>query len=143
MEKTIDVLQINTDGGSRGNPGPAAVGVYATSQDKEVFTISKRIGETTNNVAEYTAVILALKKVLEDKVVSNKIKFVLDSELIVKQITGKYKVKLPHLAELKQQVIDLVSQGREQNIIHLMTFTHVLREQNKNADKLVNQALDN
>ena len=142
MEKHYEEITINTDGGSRGNPGPAAIGVYASVNNEEIFTISERIGETTNNVAEYTAVIKALEKIIDNKIVSNKIKFILDSELIVKQITGKYKVKLPHLQELKKNVVDLVKKGREEKIINLMTFTHVLREKNKEADKLVNMALD-
>jgi len=143
MEKHYEEIIINTDGGSRGNPGPAAIGVYASVNNKEIFTISEKIGETTNNVAEYTAVIKALEKIIYSKIISNKIKFILDSELIVKQITGKYKVKLPHLQELKKNVVDLVKKGREEKIINLMTFTHVLREKNKEADKLVNMALDN
>lgn len=143
MEKHFDEIQINTDGGSRGNPGPAAIGVYASVNNEEIFTISEKIGETTNNVAEYTAVIKAVEKIVSEKIISNKIRFVLDSELIVKQITGKYKVKLPHLQELKKKVVDLVKKGREEKIINVMTFTHVLREKNKEADKLVNMALDN
>lgn len=143
MENKYDVIQVNTDGGSRGNPGPAGIGVYASADGKKIFTISEKIGETTNNVAEYTAVIRALENIVNNQINSNKIRFVLDSELIVKQITGKYKVKLPHLQLLKQQVVELVKNGRDKKIINQVTFTHVLREENKNADKLVNLALDN
>jgi ribonuclease HI len=143
MDNKYELLQINTDGGSRGNPGPAGIGVFASDNGQEIFSISERIGETTNNVAEYTAVIKALEYVVNNKIVTDKIKFVLDSELIVKQITGKYKVKLPHLQELKRQVVELVKKGREEKIINLMTFTHVLRDKNKDADILVNKALDN
>lgn len=143
MNKKYDQLQINTDGGSRGNPGPAAIGVYASVENNEVFSLSEKIGETTNNVAEYTAVIKALEYIIANEIVTEKIRFVLDSELIIKQITGKYKVKLPHLQLLRQQVVNLVKKGRENKIINLMTFTHVLREKNKEADKLVNFALDN
>ncbi|HEX9058614.1 MAG TPA: ribonuclease HI family protein [Clostridia bacterium] len=139
----IEEIVINTDGGSRGNPGPAAVGVVAKAQDKTLFTISKKIGENTNNVAEYTAVILAIKKIIDDKIVSEKLKFILDSELIVKQITGLYKIKAPHLQTLRQEIVDLITLGRKEKIINLVTFTHVLREKNKEADKLVNLALDN
>ncbi len=142
MNKKYDLLQINTDGGSRGNPGPAGIGVYATSEGNEVFTISEKIGETTNNVAEYTAVIKAVEKINKDAIFSNKILFVLDSELIVKQITGKYKVKLPHLQQLKQEFVELVKKGRDEKIINQVSFIHVLREKNKEADKLVNDALD-
>ena len=142
MTTSYDLIQINTDGGSRGNPGPAAIGVYASISGKKLFTISEKIGETTNNVAEYTAVIKALEKIHEQHIESKKILFVLDSELIVKQITGKYKVKLPHLQELKKKVVDLVKKGRDEKLINLMAFSHVLRERNKKADKLVNEALD-
>ena len=139
----LEEIIIHTDGGSRGNPGPAAVGVVAKSQDTTLFTISKKIGENTNNVAEYTAVIMALKKIIDDKIVSEKLKFILDSELIVKQITGLYKIKAPHLQTLRQEIVDLITKGRKEKIINLLTFTHVLREKNKEADKLVNMALDN
>lgn len=143
MTDKHELITINTDGGSRGNPGPAGIGVVAKSEGKILFTISERIGENTNNVAEYSAVIRALETLIEKKVFSEKIKFVLDSELIVKQITGLYKIKVPHLLQLKRKVVELVDLGRDKKIINLMSFTHVLREENKEADKLVNQALDN
>ncbi|MFZ3068940.1 MAG: ribonuclease HI family protein [Microgenomates group bacterium] len=142
MTEKYELLEINTDGGSRGNPGPAGIGVYAHSNGKEVFTLSETIGENTNNVAEYTAVIRSLEVLLEKKIFSQKLKYILDSELIVRQITGKYKVKLPHLKILRQQVVDLVKNLREKGQIELMTFITVPREQNKEADKLVNEALD-
>ncbi|HAI22889.1 TPA: ribonuclease H [Candidatus Collierbacteria bacterium] len=142
MTEKYELLEINTDGGSRGNPGPAGIGVYAHSSGKKVFTISETIGENTNNVAEYTAVIRSLEVLLEKKIFSQKLKYILDSELIVRQITGKYKVKLPHLKALRQQVVDLVRSLREKGQIELMTFITVPREQNKEADKLVNEALD-
>ena len=142
MQEKYDLLEIKTDGGSRGNPGPAGIGVYAFSEGKTVFTISETIGETTNNVAEYTAVIRSLEVLLERKIYSQKLKYILDSELIVRQIVGKYKVKLPHLKTLRQRVVDLVKDLREKGQIELMTFVNVPREQNKEADKLVNEALD-
>ena len=142
MDNYTREILINTDGGSRGNPGQAAIGVYAQVEGKVLFTISEKIGETTNNVAEYTAVIKALEKIIKDKIISSKIKFILDSELIVRQITGAYKVKQPHLQELRNKIVELVASGRQNKIINLMTFTHVLRHENKEADKLVNEALD-
>lgn len=142
MTKQYDLIQINTDGGSRGNPGPAGIGVVAKSGDQVIFTISEKIGNTTNNVAEYYAVLRSLEKIVSEKISSEKIRYVLDSELIVRQITGKYKVKLPHLKELRDKIVDLVRLGREEKIINQMTFTHVLRHENKEADKLVNDALD-
>ncbi len=142
MQEKYELLEINTDGGSRGNPGPAGIGVYAVSNGKKVFTISETIGETTNNVAEYTAVIRSLKFLREKKIITEKLKYILDSELIVRQIVGKYKVKLPHLKLLRQQVVDLVTELRAKKQIQLMTFVTVPREQNKKADALVNEALD-
>jgi len=142
MNKTIELLEIYTDGGSRGNPGQAAIGVVAKDNGQEVFTLSEAIGETTNNVAEYTAVIRALEKIQAEKIFTKKIRFVLDSELIVKQITGKYKVKQPHLQALRKSIIDYVGSLRDSGQINLMSFVNVLREKNKEADKLVNDALD-
>lgn len=142
MADKIDLLVINTDGGARGNPGPAAIGAYAQAKGKKIFSVSEKIGETTNNVAEYTAVIRSLEKVKELEIQTKKIKFILDSELIVKQITGKYKVKQPHLKVLRQQIVDLVYSLRANNQIDLMAFSNVPREQNKIADSLVNKALD-
>ena len=138
-----DVLNINTDGGSRGNPGNAAIGVYCTNEDgKEIFSISKKIGITTNNVAEYQAVIEALRYIIQNKIVVGKIRFILDSQLIVMQITGKYKVKIEHLQQLKKHIVDLVAEGRNVKILNEIVFIHVLREKNKEADQLVNDALD-
>ncbi len=142
MSKTIDLLEINTDGGSRGNPGQAAIGVVAKDEGKEVFTLSEKIGETTNNVAEYTAVLRALETISESNIPSEKIRFILDSELIVRQITGLYKVKQPHLKELKNKIVDLIKQLRDRGLIKLMAFSTVPREKNKEADQLVNDALD-
>ncbi|HOX96375.1 MAG TPA: ribonuclease HI family protein [Candidatus Woesebacteria bacterium] len=142
MDKKIAFLEINTDGGARGNPGPAAIGVYAHIGEEEVFTVSETIGETTNNVAEYMAVVRSLEVIAEKHLSIQKLKYILDSELIVKQITGKYKVKQPHLQVLRQQIVNLVKDLRDKKQIELMTFVNVPREKNKQADKLVNEALD-
>lgn len=135
-----DQITIHTDGGSRGNPGPAAIGVTCDHQNKNLFEISEYIGETTNNVAEYTAVIKALQKLQSLKIKPKKVLFVLDSELIVKQLLGKYKIKDSKLKELNTTVhllkSDLKGHGAE------FLIKHVLREENKIADKLVNSALD-
>lgn len=142
MTEKIELLQINTDGGSRGNPGPAAIGVVAKNGDEVVFELSEKIGINTNNVAEYTAVIRSLETIRDQKIISEKIRYVLDSELIVRQITGKYKVKQPHLQTLRQDIVDLIKDLREKQFIHLMSFQSVRREYNKEADRLVNKALD-
>lgn len=142
MTQKYELLEINTDGGSRGNPGPAGIGVYAASEGKEIFTLSETIGETTNNVAEYTAVIRSLEYLTEKEIFTERLKYILDSELIVRQILGKYKVKQPHLQILRQQIVDLVKDLKNKGQIKLMSLTTVPREQNKKADKLVNDALD-
>lgn len=126
MQKLI----IYTDGGARGNPGPAAVGVHMPG----VGDYKKCIGKATNNVAEYAAVILALEKAKELK--GEELEFFLDSELVVKQLNGKYKVKDQTLGKLFIQAWNLKSQFKK------VSFTHIPREKNKLADKLVNEALD-
>ncbi len=134
-------LIINTDGGSRGNPGPAAIGVKITLPDGSIFhQISQQIGITTNNIAEYTAVKEALSflsKKFKEKTCEVKVSFYLDSELVVRQLTGIYKIKEPTLATLANQIQQLKLPFSD------VTFTHVRRELNKDADLLVNMALDN
>jgi ribonuclease HI len=145
----INNLDIYTDGGSRGNPGPAAIGVHATlrgsppkglnpSCSSPLFQLSEYIGHTTNNVAEWQAVIKALEHLVTNKINPIEINFYLDSELVVKQIKGEYKVKQPHLQTLSISVRQLLQQLNSSKI----SFHHVPREQNKIADSLVNQALD-
>lgn len=142
MTNKYDLLVINTDGGARGNPGPAGIGVSAVVNKEVIFTVSQKIGITTNNVAEYTAVIKALEEIEKLQISAEKIKFILDSELIVNQILGNYKVKQPHLQVLRQTVIDLIKKLRTNNQVSQISFTSVPREENKSADKLVNLALD-
>lgn len=132
-------LIINTDGGARGNPGPAAIGVIAKSPDGAVlFELSEYIGSQTNNVAEYTAVIHALNHLKEHQVQADEISFILDSELIVRQLLGQYRVKEPHLQLLHSEVKKMLSEIKPTKV----NFTSVPRAQNKRADQLVNQALD-
>jgi len=142
MPSKYALIDIHTDGGSRGNPGPSGIGAYATSGDDLVFTLSEKIGEATNNVAEYTAVFRALETIKERELTSDKLRFILDSELIVRQITGIYKVKQPHLLELRFQIVSLINLLKEQKIINNLSFMTVPRELNKDADRLVNEALD-
>lgn len=151
-------LIIHTDGGARGNPGPAAVGVVIERQDESkvesppageagqkskvlVVEFGKRIGETTNNVAEYTAVIEAFHSVKNNPIIklSNNpiIQFYLDSNLVVQQLNGMFKVKDANLRNLFFDVRVL-----EQEIGSVVTYSYVPREQNRRADFLVNQALD-
>jgi len=127
-------LVIHTDGGSRGNPGPSAIGVVITTPDeKHIESFGRYIGETTNNQAEYAAVITALKEAA--KYQPQKIDFFLDSELVVKQLTGIYKVKHPEMRILFHEVKALSGDLD-------ISFKHVLREHNRGADIEVNKALD-
>lgn len=132
-----------TDGGARGNPGPAAIGVYIADQSgKELARFGRRIGESTNNTAEYLAVIAALLFLKEKWGQGNfsevgKVEFLLDSNLVVNQLNGNYKIKQKHLMELALRVKSL-----EKEIGASIIYRHIPREQNRTADLLVNQALD-
>lgn len=129
------LLVINTDGGSRGNPGPAAVGVVIkTEAGEQVYGYGGYIGETTNNIAEYSALVKALQEA--GHLGATDVKIQMDSELIVKQMTGQYKIKQPALQELAAEVVKLLKQ------FDSYSFVHVRREYNKEADAFVNKALD-
>ncbi len=97
-------LTIYTDGGARGNPGPAAIGVVVLNGKELVAEFGRVIGATTNNVAEYEAVIAALTHIKERGIPVAKINFLLDSQLVVNQINGLYKVTKPHLRDLLNKV---------------------------------------
>lgn len=126
-------LQIYTDGGARGNPGPSGIGVVIKYDDK-ILKFSKFIEHSTNNQAEYKAVILALEEA--KKLKAKEIDFYLDSELVVNQLNRKYKIKNKDLSFLFIQIWNLSSNFNK------ITYNHIPREQNKEADKLVNQAID-
>ncbi len=131
-------LKIFTDGGSRGNPGEAAIGVVILNDDDgtRVGEISEKIGIATNNVAEYKAVLRALEYA-EENFGELQIDFILDSELVVKQLLGLYKVKNEDLKILYYSIKEkIISLGGE------VSFTAVRREKNVEADALVNKALD-
>lgn len=128
-------LIINTDGGSRGNPGPAGIGVVIRDEQEHiVFEHGAYIGNNTNNVAEYSALIKALETARDMKATDLLVR--MDSELIVKQMQGLYKIKEPSLQVLASKVLAL------KNFFNLVEFTHVRREYNKEADFQVNKALD-
>lgn len=128
-------LTINTDGGARGNPGPAGIGVVIKNdQGLIIENIKAYLGETTNNVAEYTALIKALEAAVRHE--ARELQINMDSELVVKQMQGKYKIKEPTLQQLAKKVFEL------QNSFSSINFTHVRREFNKEADALVNEAID-
>ena len=127
--------RLSTDGGARGNPGPAAYGYVLEADDGTVLAAhGEKIGIATNNVAEYSALIAGLEKAIELGV--DEVEVVSDSELMVKQMTGEYRVKNEALRELSLEA------GRLARRIGSVDYTAVRREHNKLADTLVNEALD-
>jgi len=127
--------RLSTDGGARGNPGPAAYGYVLETEDGTVLDArGERIGVATNNVAEYSALIAGLEKALELGV--GEVEVVSDSELMVKQMRGEYRVKNEALRELFLEASRL-ARGLEN-----VSYTAVRREHNTLADRLVNDALD-
>lgn len=137
----METVTIFTDGGSRGNPGPAAIGVHIVdAKGKVLKEVSETIGNATNNYAEYFAVIRALQTVKElfgKKTKEMQFELKLDSELVKKQLNGEYQIKDVGLVGHFIEIHNL----RVANFPHLK-LTHVRREFNKEADRLVNEALD-
>jgi ribonuclease HI len=134
MENKITMY---TDGGSRNNPGPAAVGVWIPTLNQKY---GEYIGEKTNNEAEYEALIFGLKKIKQlqgkEKAKKNEVECFLDSELVVKQLNHEYKLQEKHIQELFLQIWNLMLDFQS------VSFTHIRREKNKIADEMVNKALD-
>lgn len=132
-----------TDGGARGNPGPAAIGfIVKDNQGKILAKIGKYIGRTTNNVAEYQAVIEALKWLVENKEVwkmevGSEIQFFLDSNLVVNQLNGRFKVK-----DIKLKNLIIKVRCLEKEINGKLFYHFIPRQKNHHADFLVNQTLD-
>ncbi len=126
---------VHTDGAARGNPGPAAIGVVIEDDEgRTVYEASRALGVRTNNEAEYMALITALEYIKDSR--PSEAEFRLDSELVVRQLNGQYKVKEPRLQSLHGQVIMLL------NAVPKYKIRHVRREQNTRADELANEALD-
>jgi ribonuclease HI len=133
--KAIAAYQANVDGGSRGNPGPAAYGVVVRDPRGEIVArLKKYIGKNTNNVAEYFGLIAALDYAQNHGIRALRIES--DSELMVKQMRGQYKVKSEELKPLFERA------KKMSQMFESFRINHVYREQNKEADALVNQALD-
>jgi ribonuclease HI len=125
----------NIDGGARGNPGPAAYGVVIRNSKGEVLAeLSEYLGLQTNNFAEYSGLLAALEFAVREKYPS--LKIYSDSELLVRQMQGRYKVKNSALQELFARAQSLVKK------LQFFSIQHVLRERNKEADRLVNKVLD-
>lgn len=134
MSKTFSVY---TDGASRGNPGHASIGVMIKNKDGQaVQTLSEYLGLATNNEAEYTALIRGLEVVAQ--LGPERVDFYLDSQLVVRQMTGVYKIKHKNMLILAQKVHALCKKILPATV----HFHHIPREQNKEADFLANQALD-
>lgn len=138
MEKIV----MYTDGGARGNPGPAGIGIVIQNEKgNAIKSYGEAIGEATNNEAEYQAVIFALKKIKllfgKEKVKQMAIEFRMDSELVVEQLSNRYKIKGENLQKRFMEIRNLLIDAGGN-----VSFTHVPREQNKAADRLVNDALD-
>lgn len=131
----ISQVKLFTDGGARGNPGPAGVGAVITDMDGKVLVARKKfLGVATNNQAEYQALLLGLEEA--KKIGVKEVACYLDSELTVKQMRREYKVKNPGLAALFVKVWNLLPSFEK------VTFHHVLREKNVLADQLANEAMD-
>ncbi|HUD04841.1 MAG TPA: ribonuclease HI family protein [Patescibacteria group bacterium] len=134
-------ITVFTDGGARGNPGPAALGVYIQDESgKTLASIGKVIGQATNNVAEYSAIVEGLNWLLLNKQKLNiqSVNFFMDSQLACSQLNGVYKVKN---ARIRDFVFEIRQKEAELGVS--ITYAHVRREQNTKADSMVNQALDN
>lgn len=133
-------FSIYGDGGSRGNPGPAGSGAIIRNEEGDtVAEISEFLGVTTNNVAEYTAVLRGLETLatmLEGKAKDAEVHVRMDSMLVIRQMKGEWKIKHPNMKPLAARVGELVS------LFKSVSFEHVYREHNKDADRLANEAMD-
>jgi ribonuclease HI len=128
-------VTVHVDGGARGNPGPAAIAAVLTGEEGALLEErGERIGEATNNVAEYRALLLGIERAAA--LGADEVELVGDSELIVKQVRGEYKVKDPNLRDLHRQVRVALERFRRWSV------RHVRREENAAADALVNATLD-
>ena len=128
-------LTIFTDGGARGNPGPAAAGIVIKDEKGKILTaFGEYLGEQTNNYAEYSALISGLKKAKE--LGATEVDCILDSELVTKQMKQEYRVREATLQKL------IIQAYNASTVFKRVTYRHVLRHNNKEADKLVNETLD-
>ena len=133
--KDEDVITAYCDGGSRGNPGPAGYGVYIEgAKGATIGELSEYVGRKTNNFAEYSGLLAALKFALDHGY--RRLKVVSDSELMVKQIKGQYRVNSPELRPLYEEAKRRIGQ------LESFQIQHVLREKNRHADRLANDAMD-
>ncbi len=132
---SASAIKANIDGGARGNPGPAACGVVIRNAKGEILAeLGEYLGLQTNNFAEYSGLLIALEYAIEEKYPS--LKVLSDSELLVRQMQGRYKVKSPGLIDLYERAQTMVRK------LQHFSIEHVLREYNRDADRLVNKVLD-
>ena len=131
---TGPALIIYTDGASRNNPGEAGAGIFILQDDRPVAKIARYLGKTTNNIAEYTAAIIGLEQAVQLR--ASSVKLHADSELLVKQINGQYKVKNEGLKPLYAKVKELIAK------IGSVEVQYIPREMNREADALANKAID-
>ena len=135
--QTASTVVVHVDGGARGNPGPAAVGVVVSTPDGTVLDeFAERIGVATNNVAEYRALLRGIERAAA--LGASEVEFVNDSELVAKQLTGAYKVKHPAMKPLYEEAISTLRRDFDGR----WRIRSVPRAQNARADALVNEALD-
>jgi probable phosphoglycerate mutase len=131
----IDEVVVNADGGSRGNPGPSGIGAVVALPDGTILAeIAEGIGHTTNNVAEYKAVIAGLGRARD--LGARRVRVRADSKLVIEQLKGTWKVRQPHLQPLREEA------KRVAGSFERVSYQHVPREQNRIADALANQAMD-
>lgn len=141
MKRMLEKLIISTDGGSRGNPGPAALGVVFADAGGKVFKeYGKTLGRRTNNEAEYEAVLFALQKARaffgRERIAGMQVEVRMDSELVCRQLAGEYKIEEERLWPIFMKI-----RNTRMDFPHI-SFRHVPREENRCADAMVNQALD-
>lgn len=127
-------LTVNVDGGARGNPGPAAIGVVVRESGEVIAEVGEKIGEATNNVAEYKALLKGIELAAAHG--ASELELLGDSELVVRQVEGRYKVKNAGMKELHAEV------KRALRDFDSWSIRHVRRAENADADRLVNEALD-
>ncbi len=134
-QQKISPIRLYTDGASRGNPGPAGIGVVIQIGEGKTMEGKRFLGTATNNTAEYEALIQGLS-ILKDKGLFQPLKIYSDSQLMVRQLNGQYKIKQAHLRELAGKVRELLKSFPSHEIIHIP------RGENKHADRLANEAID-
>jgi ribonuclease HI len=127
-------LTVNVDGGARGNPGPAAIGVVVRAGGEVIEEVGEKIGKATNNVAEYKALLKGIELAAAHG--ASELELIGDSELVVRQVEGRYKVKTAGMKELHEEV------KRALRGFDSWSIRHVRRAENADADRLVNEALD-